>query len=176
MEAFKVLGIKVTRTEIKRLIEKVDRDNSGAIEFPEFIEIMTVTLSEMTSENFQKRTGGKRMPSSSKGQSYSEMMGLEITQAAKDDEGKEVNGLGESRVLPFPLIAIALRRKKVVDGLEACDKGVIRALNEKREEIEMEEERRRMLHEYMDKKGQVRGERKEERERGLGTKLTLLCG
>eukprot|EP00227_Mantoniella_beaufortii_P000438 CAMPEP_0197608334 /NCGR_PEP_ID=MMETSP1326-20131121/48867_1 /TAXON_ID=1155430 /ORGANISM="Genus nov. species nov., Strain RCC2288" /LENGTH=156 /DNA_ID=CAMNT_0043176519 /DNA_START=306 /DNA_END=772 /DNA_ORIENTATION=+ len=43
-EGFKVLGVKISRAQVARMVEQVDRDGSGEVEFPEFVELMTSKL------------------------------------------------------------------------------------------------------------------------------------
>ncbi|EFJ50336.1 hypothetical protein VOLCADRAFT_35532, partial [Volvox carteri f. nagariensis] len=49
--AFKLLGIKMKRAELAQLLAEVDHDGSGEVEYPEFLEIMTVTLQRLAEED-----------------------------------------------------------------------------------------------------------------------------
>merc|ERR1719446_1476690 len=51
----KALGIKVDKDELKKMILEVDSDQSGEIEFPEFLQMMTGKMaSNDTKEEVQK--------------------------------------------------------------------------------------------------------------------------
>ena len=42
----RALGFEPKREEIKKLITEVDKDGSGVIDFPEFLEMMTAKMAE----------------------------------------------------------------------------------------------------------------------------------
>ena len=42
----RALGFEPKREEIKKLIAEVDKDNTGVIDFPEFLDMMTAKMSE----------------------------------------------------------------------------------------------------------------------------------
>ena len=44
--AMRALGFEPKREEIKKLISEVDKDGSGVIDFPEFLEMMTAKMAE----------------------------------------------------------------------------------------------------------------------------------
>ncbi|KAK3279271.1 hypothetical protein CYMTET_12834 [Cymbomonas tetramitiformis] len=83
MDAFRFMGIKITRPELKSILDEVDRDGSGEVEYAEFVEIMTCSL-----ERFSSRSN--------------------------DDE--EV-----AAPLPFPLLATAYRRRKLLEAMFSGD-------------------------------------------------------
>eukprot|EP00669_Euglena_mutabilis_P010349 TRINITY_DN5101_c0_g1_i1.p1 TRINITY_DN5101_c0_g1~~TRINITY_DN5101_c0_g1_i1.p1 ORF type:complete len:162 (-),score=93.98 TRINITY_DN5101_c0_g1_i1:269-754(-) len=47
--AMRALGFEPKKEEIKKMIGEVDRDNTGTITFPDFMELMTVKMSEKDS-------------------------------------------------------------------------------------------------------------------------------
>jgi len=48
--AFKLLGIRMKKSEIEELLAEVDHDGSGEVEYLEFLEIMTTTLQRLAEE------------------------------------------------------------------------------------------------------------------------------
>merc|ERR1712127_1084932 len=44
--AMRALGFEPKREEIKKLISEVDKDGSGVIDFPEFLDVMTAKMAE----------------------------------------------------------------------------------------------------------------------------------
>ena len=44
--AMKALGVKVDKNELRKMIQDVDADNSGSVELPEFITMMTAKMSD----------------------------------------------------------------------------------------------------------------------------------
>ncbi|GIL65673.1 hypothetical protein Vafri_19343 [Volvox africanus] len=57
--AFKLLGIRMKRTELAQLLAEVDHDGSGEVEYPEFLEIMTVTLQRLAEEDDSDKNEGQ---------------------------------------------------------------------------------------------------------------------
>eukprot|EP00210_Caulerpa_lentillifera_P000835 g808.t1 len=60
--AFKVsvelLGLSMTRAEVITLIEEVDKDGSGEVDYCEFLQIMTTTLSKTAEDSDGSNSGG----------------------------------------------------------------------------------------------------------------------
>ncbi|KAG1654696.1 hypothetical protein FOA52_003921 [Chlamydomonas sp. UWO 241] len=54
--AFKLLGFKLSRTEIAEIVSEVDHDGSGELEFQEFLEVMTLTLLRISERKEQEAT------------------------------------------------------------------------------------------------------------------------
>ena len=53
--AMKALGVKVDKTELKKMITDVDADGSGSVELPEFIAMMTAKMGDNdTREEIEK--------------------------------------------------------------------------------------------------------------------------
>ncbi|GLI60317.1 hypothetical protein VaNZ11_002433, partial [Volvox africanus] len=88
--AFKLLGIRMKRTELAQLLAEVDHDGSGEVEYPEFLEIMTVTLQRLAEED-----------------------------DCDKNEGQEKCGPSEHKqgMVPFGLMATAYRRKRLMEGI-----------------------------------------------------------
>ncbi|KXZ55409.1 hypothetical protein GPECTOR_3g60 [Gonium pectorale] len=57
--AFKLLGIRMKRAELAALLAEVDHDGSGEVEYPEFLEIMTVTLQRLAEEEDTEKNEGQ---------------------------------------------------------------------------------------------------------------------
>ncbi|GIL91967.1 hypothetical protein Vretifemale_19650 [Volvox reticuliferus] len=57
--AFKLLGIRMKRTELAQLLAEVDHDGSGEVEYSEFLEIMTVTLQRLAEEDDSDKNEGQ---------------------------------------------------------------------------------------------------------------------
>ncbi|KAG2496580.1 hypothetical protein HYH03_005402 [Edaphochlamys debaryana] len=57
--AFKLLGIRMKRSELAALLAEVDHDGSGEVEYPEFLEIMTVTLQRLSEEEDSEKNEGQ---------------------------------------------------------------------------------------------------------------------
>ncbi|GLC54002.1 hypothetical protein PLESTB_000813300 [Pleodorina starrii] len=57
--AFKLLGIRMKRAELAQLLAEVDHDGSGEVEYPEFLEIMTVTLQRLAEEDDSEKNEGQ---------------------------------------------------------------------------------------------------------------------
>ncbi|KAG2424197.1 hypothetical protein HXX76_014730 [Chlamydomonas incerta] len=57
--AFKLLGIRMKRAELSALLAEVDHDGSGEVEYPEFLEIMTVTLQRLSEEEGSEKNEGQ---------------------------------------------------------------------------------------------------------------------
>eukprot|EP01122_Echinamoeba_exundans_P003406 TRINITY_DN13511_c0_g1_i1.p1 TRINITY_DN13511_c0_g1~~TRINITY_DN13511_c0_g1_i1.p1 ORF type:complete len:180 (+),score=52.13 TRINITY_DN13511_c0_g1_i1:22-540(+) len=54
-DAMQALGFEVEQKEVENMIESVDKDHNGAIEFEEFVEMMTAKMTEKDSkEELQK--------------------------------------------------------------------------------------------------------------------------
>ena len=49
-----LLGLNVRRQEIEEMLDEVDRDGSGEVEYPEFLEIMTTTLAKLQERKEQQ--------------------------------------------------------------------------------------------------------------------------
>jgi hypothetical protein len=49
-----LLGLDVRRQEIEEMLDEVDRDGSGEVEYPEFLEIMTTTLAKLQERKEQQ--------------------------------------------------------------------------------------------------------------------------
>ena len=80
------------------MLQAVDRDGSGEVEFPEFVEIMTTRL---TSVNSDENQGA--------GDMYAD---------AKDPAGSNKNDAAKKAdTVPFQLLATAYRRKKMMDAV-----------------------------------------------------------
>lgn len=60
--AFKLLGLDVTKSEIGAMLDEVDEDGSGEVEYPEFIEIMTHTLSKLAHKKEEDGQAGNQVP------------------------------------------------------------------------------------------------------------------
>jgi Ca2+-binding EF-hand superfamily protein len=56
-----LLGLQVKRSEIGELLAEVDSDGSGEVEYPEFIEIMTSTLSKLAEKKEQEGSAGNQV-------------------------------------------------------------------------------------------------------------------
>lgn len=57
--AFKLLGIRMKKAELEELLSEVDHDGSGEVEYPEFLEIMTVTLQRLAEEEDSAKNEGQ---------------------------------------------------------------------------------------------------------------------
>eukprot|EP00195_Chlamydomonas_chlamydogama_P012417 CAMPEP_0202908874 /NCGR_PEP_ID=MMETSP1392-20130828/47499_1 /ASSEMBLY_ACC=CAM_ASM_000868 /TAXON_ID=225041 /ORGANISM="Chlamydomonas chlamydogama, Strain SAG 11-48b" /LENGTH=157 /DNA_ID=CAMNT_0049598399 /DNA_START=254 /DNA_END=724 /DNA_ORIENTATION=+ len=57
--AFKLLGIRKTKAEIEELVNEVDHDGTGELEYPEFLEIMTDTLHRLSEEAHEEGNKGQ---------------------------------------------------------------------------------------------------------------------
>ncbi|GFR48180.1 hypothetical protein Agub_g10028, partial [Astrephomene gubernaculifera] len=57
--AFRLLGIRMKRAELAALLAEVDHDGSGEVEYPEFLEIMTVTLQRLAEEEDSEKNEGQ---------------------------------------------------------------------------------------------------------------------
>eukprot|EP00798_Chlamydomonas_sp_ICE-L_P009789 gene9789-7675_t len=64
--AFKLLGLNLKRSELEDLINQVDLDGTGELEYPEFLEVMTDTLykKKVGDEEEEPKNGGKLKSSS----------------------------------------------------------------------------------------------------------------
>ncbi|GBG84237.1 hypothetical protein CBR_g38208 [Chara braunii] len=52
--AFKVLGFRVKKSEVEKMLAEVDSDGSGEVEYPEFEQIMTTKLDQQQRNNDNK--------------------------------------------------------------------------------------------------------------------------
>ncbi|KAJ9530706.1 hypothetical protein QJQ45_014871 [Haematococcus lacustris] len=57
--AFKLLGIHMKKAELGELLNEVDHDGSGEVEYLEFLEIMTTTLQRLAEEREADETQGE---------------------------------------------------------------------------------------------------------------------
>ncbi|KAG2424198.1 hypothetical protein HXX76_014731 [Chlamydomonas incerta] len=55
-------GIRMKRAELSALLAEVDHDGSGKVEYPEFLEIMTVTLQRLSEEKGSEKNEGHAHP------------------------------------------------------------------------------------------------------------------
>lgn len=60
--AFKLLGLQVSQNEIKEMLDEVDRDGSGEVEYPEFLEIMTSTLAKLAERKETENKASAQVP------------------------------------------------------------------------------------------------------------------
>ena len=56
---FMTAGIRMKRAELSALLAEVDHDGSGEVEYPEFLEIMTVTLQRLAEEEGSEKNEGQ---------------------------------------------------------------------------------------------------------------------
>ena len=132
--AFKLLGMKVTKKEVAALLEEVDKDGSGEVEYPEFLEIMTCTLTKLAQE---KEEGEGSAPEPAVPAAASPGPASPDTAVAAagaeggggggaDSVGGGPTGPGTGSVagLPFDIVATAYRRKKLMEALDEDNKWV----------------------------------------------------
>ena len=56
--AMKALGVQVKKEELKKMIQDVDADGSGSVEFPEFLSMMTAKMSTSDTKEDVKKVFG----------------------------------------------------------------------------------------------------------------------
>ncbi|EFJ32174.1 hypothetical protein SELMODRAFT_407440 [Selaginella moellendorffii] len=62
LTAFNVLGMHVKRSEVDRMLDEVDEDKSGEVEYPEFVQIMTTKLDSQSKEDLEEEAKPKVQP------------------------------------------------------------------------------------------------------------------
>ncbi|KAL4429344.1 hypothetical protein ABPG77_005118 [Micractinium sp. CCAP 211/92] len=129
--AFRLLGINMSQREVEGMLAEVDRDGSGEVEYPEFLEIMTIQLTKMAQQKVDASAPPARAAAAAAGDG--------TTQADGSGQGA---GLNMASVLPFDVVATAYRRKKLMGALEDDDKefilSVAAAEEEERQRAEAE--------------------------------------
>ncbi|XRB04568.1 centrin-1 [Pycnococcus provasolii] len=125
IEAFKVLGYHIKRKECEALLAEVDRDGSGEVEYPEFVEIMTTKLSKRNDEDDD-----------------------DVSDAVKADAAR-----AKKKALPFQLLATAYRRKRMLEAVIHDENGMRAKLALKAEENEEEEEEEKQKAAAAEEKG-----------------------
>lgn len=49
-EALKIIGCKANEIELNQILKEFDKDGSGHLEFPEFLQIVTININESNTE------------------------------------------------------------------------------------------------------------------------------
>lgn len=57
--AFELLGMHMSKAEVKQVLDEVDRDGSGEVEYPEFLEIMTSTIQKLADRKEKGEQGAQ---------------------------------------------------------------------------------------------------------------------
>eukprot|EP00887_Chlorella_sp_A99_P006580 scaffold3.g6580.t1 len=138
--AFKLLGLQISKREVEALLAEVDRDGSGEVEYPEFLEIMTSTLHRLAQEKEEDEAAaaaalaraaavpphavrGRGAGSSTGGAGASatgepDAAGGRGSEggAEEDKDGGAAAGAAAT-ALPFDVVATAYRRKKLMEAL-----------------------------------------------------------
>ena len=60
LEAFLLLGIPATLEQCRRRVSEVDRDASGQVEFPEFVQLVTTTTTRAAAPCASGKARGRR--------------------------------------------------------------------------------------------------------------------
>ncbi|KAK9811815.1 hypothetical protein WJX72_010716 [[Myrmecia] bisecta] len=113
--AFKLLGIAASPQEIKDMLDKVDADGSGEVEYPEFVEIMTNTLNSMAETSADQNLHA----SPRHGRAFRN------PQAARNAQAS----------LPFEVTATAYRRKKLIEALKEGNKDLIDSMAQSQDDL-----------------------------------------
>jgi hypothetical protein len=121
--AFKLLGLSVNRAEVEAMLDEVDRDGSGEVEYAEFLEIMTKQLTRLAEQKEQQEAAAAAAAAAA----AQRLQGGEHEGAVDADQQKPeapsaAAAAAAAASLPFDVVVTAYRRKKLMGALEEDDK------------------------------------------------------
>ena len=101
------LGMAESQDDVKKILDEVDDDGTGEIEFKEFLDIIK-------GKEKPGSTGGNNKVNKNKIIDFFKDM-------IKGNIGEKMGAGKISRDLPFPLIISTVRRKKLLDSIMSSD-------------------------------------------------------
>lgn len=150
--------MKISKAHVARMVEQVDRDGSGVIEFPEFVELMTTSLglehdeheagAVQTYQDKQRRMrrlsqqqamqqqtmGNKAMAAAAWGGGKAAISQSEVNaMQAMEDESRQVKRK-DSVPLPFSLLVLAHHRRKIIEAVTVNNGGSRQKLVDRHDE------------------------------------------
>ena len=169
VEAFQLLGLPATLEQCRRMVSEVDRDASGQVEFPEFVQLMTTDLGIVHDEDESAATvahqrrmqrlrreatrgGGVGVLSNrAEGHRHRSFTREELERAAAeatattattapDASERPAARVDDAVPLPFALLAVAHRRRRFMEQVCTNADGARVRILEKAEEAAREDE------------------------------------